>query len=74
MIVAFMLKTLMIVHLFFCCFMLIAAKSVIGVKKLKTLLEKEFDMKDLGAAKKILRMEIRRDGDARNYDYLRKVM
>ncbi|RVW84630.1 Retrovirus-related Pol polyprotein from transposon TNT 1-94 [Vitis vinifera] len=41
--------------------MLIAAKSMIEVNKLKSLLSKEFDMKDLGAAKKILGMEIHRD-------------
>ncbi len=41
--------------------MLISAKSILEVNKLKALLSKEFDMKDLGAAKKILGMEIRRD-------------
>ena len=41
--------------------MLIAAKSMVEVNKLKSLLSKEFDMKDLGAAKKILGMEIHRD-------------
>ena len=41
--------------------MLIAAKSMSEVNKLKTLLSREFDMKDLGTAKKILGMEIRRD-------------
>ena len=45
--------------------MLIAAKSMIEINKLKTLLRKEFDMKELGAAKKILGMEIRMDRDAR---------
>ncbi|KAL6316845.1 hypothetical protein AAG906_022515 [Vitis piasezkii] len=34
---------------------------MIEVNKLKSLLSKEFDMKDLGAAKKILGMEIHRD-------------
>uniref|UniRef100_A0A2N9GEX0 Integrase catalytic domain-containing protein n=1 Tax=Fagus sylvatica TaxID=28930 RepID=A0A2N9GEX0_FAGSY len=34
-------------------------------KRLKSLLHKEFEMKDLGAAKKILGMEIRRDREAR---------
>ena len=47
--------------LFYVDDMLIAAKSMIEVNKLKTLLRKEFDMKDLGMAKKILEMEIRRD-------------
>ena len=41
--------------------MLIAAKNMVDVNKLKSLLSREFDMKDLGAAKKILGMEIRRD-------------
>ena len=41
--------------------MLIAAKSMSEVNKLKTLLSREFEMKDLGATKKILGMEIHRD-------------
>ena len=41
--------------------MLIAAKKKSDVLKLKKLLSSEFDMKDLGAAKKILGMEIYRD-------------
>ena len=41
--------------------MLIAAKSMVKVNKLKSLLSKEFDMNDLGTAKKILGMEIHRD-------------
>ena len=41
--------------------MLIDAKSMSEVNKLKILLSREFDMKDLGAAKKILGMEIRRE-------------
>ena len=41
--------------------MLIAAKSTCEADRLKALLCKEFDMKDLGIAKKILGMEIRRD-------------
>ena len=59
--------------------MLIAAKSMRKVDKLKTLLHKEFDMKDLGTAKKILGMEIRRDRDSRKLlisqkNYIRKVL
>jgi len=42
---------------------LIAAKCMSKVNKLKTLLYREFDMKDLGTAKKIIGMEIRRDKD-----------
>ena len=41
--------------------MLITTKSMVEVNKLKSLLSKEFDMKDLGAAKKILGMEIHKD-------------
>ena len=36
--------------------MLIAARSMYEVERLKSLLYKEFEMKDLGAAKKILGM------------------
>ena len=45
--------------------MLIAAKSMCEVDRLKSLLYKEFEMKDLGAAKKILGMKIRRDREER---------
>ena len=38
--------------------MLIVAKSMSEVNKLKIMLIREFNMKDLGTAKKILRMEI----------------
>ena len=41
--------------------MLIVVKTMIGVNKLKALLSIEFDMKNLGVAKKLLGMEIRRD-------------
>ena len=41
--------------------MLIAAEKKSDVDKVKLLLSKEFDMKDLGAAKKILGMVIKRD-------------
>ena len=41
--------------------MLISAKNMIHVQKLKAQLKKKFDMKDLGEAKKILSMEITRD-------------
>lgn len=44
--------------------MLIAAKHPKDILQLKKLLSKEFDMKDLGAAKKILGMEIQRDRKA----------
>uniref|UniRef100_A0A2N9HC61 Integrase catalytic domain-containing protein n=1 Tax=Fagus sylvatica TaxID=28930 RepID=A0A2N9HC61_FAGSY len=59
--------------------MLIAAKSMCEVNRLKSLLHKEFEMKDLGAAKKILGMEIRKDRGARKLwlsqkNYIRKVL
>jgi hypothetical protein len=41
--------------------MLITAKSNVEITKLKKLLSSEFDMKDLGVAKKILGMKITRD-------------
>jgi len=41
--------------------MMIAAKNKTHAQKLKTQLKKEFDMKDLGEAKKIIGMEITRD-------------
>jgi hypothetical protein len=59
--------------------MLIATKSIVEVNKLKILLSREFDMKDLGVAKKILRMEIPRNKDAKRLwlsqaGYVKKVM
>jgi hypothetical protein len=45
--------------------MLIAANSIVKFNKLKVLLSREFDMKDLGIAKKILGMEIHRDKDVK---------
>ena len=41
--------------------MLIAAKNMCDIQNLKILLNGEFDMKDLGAVKKILGMELYRD-------------
>ena len=41
--------------------MLIAAKSMSDIDELKKQLSNEFEMKDLGAAKKILGMKISRD-------------
>ena len=40
---------------------LIPIKTMIKVNKLKALLSREFNMKDLGVAKKLLGMEIPRD-------------
>jgi hypothetical protein len=59
--------------------MLIAAKSMCEVNRLKSFLHKEFEMKDLGAAKKILGMEICRDREARKLwlsqkNYIKKVL
>ena len=59
--------------------MLITAKSIVEVNKLKVLLNREFDIKDLGVAKKIIGMEIRRDRDAKRLwlsqdGYVKKVL
>ena len=59
--------------------MLIAAKSIVEVNKLKVLLSREFNMKDLGASKKILGIEIHRDRDANKLwlsqaGYVKKVL
>ena len=59
--------------------MLIAANSIGEIDKLKTRLNKEFEMKDLGDAKKILGMEITRDRDQgvvylSQRHYLKKVL
>ena len=54
-------------HLFLTLYVddtIIAIKSKSDILNLKTMLSKEFDMKDLGAAKKILGMEIHRDRQA----------
>ena len=64
----------MMIHFFFLLLyvddMLIAAKSMIEDNKLKSLLSKAFDMKDLGVAKKILGMEIHMDRASGDYGYL----
>ena len=59
--------------------MLVATKSKQEIVKLKSLLSSEFDMKDLGAAKKILGIEIHRDRRAGKLwlsqkGYLKKVL
>jgi hypothetical protein len=59
--------------------MLIVAKSILEVNKLKVLLSREFDMKDLSATKNILEMEICRDMDAKRLwlfqaGYVKKVL
>jgi len=59
--------------------MLIAAKSQVDIDRLKAQLSKEFEMKDLGEAKKILGMEISRDRDRGKLwlsqkQYLQKVL
>lgn len=41
--------------------MLVTTKNMQDVNKLEALFGKEFDMKDLGAAKKLLGMEIYKD-------------
>ena len=56
-------------HLFFLLMyvddMLIAAKSIVEVNKLKVLLSRKFDIKNLGVTKKILGMEICMDRNAK---------
>ena len=41
--------------------MLVASKNMVEINRLKAQLARAFDMKDLGAAKQILGMEIHRD-------------
>ena len=58
--------------------MLIASKSQEEIEKLKNQLRKEFEMKDLGEAKKILGMEIKRDRHSKKLflsqkEYLKRV-
>ena len=59
--------------------MLIVAKSMCDIQNLKILLSGEFDMKDLGAAKKVLGMEIYRDRTQKRLflsqkDYIQKIL
>lgn len=59
--------------------MLIAANDMDDINRLKGLLGREFEMKDLGAAKKILGMEIRRDRSSKRLwlsqkSYIEKVL
>jgi len=41
--------------------MIVEKKSIVEINRLKALLSREFDMKDLGSTKQILGMEIHRD-------------
>ena len=59
--------------------MLIAAKSQVEIDRLKAQLSKEFEMKDLGEAKKLLGMESNRDKERgkiwlSHKQYLQKVL
>jgi len=54
--------------------MQIAARNKTHVQKLKAQLKKEFDMKDLGEAKKILGMEITRDRNTSRLWYPRRTI
>ena len=59
--------------------MLIAANHLRAINELKSMLSKEFDMKDLGATKKILGMDIHRDRSSRKLwlsqqGYIEKVL
>jgi hypothetical protein len=59
------ISSLLVDHLHTCWYMLIATKSMKEIVALKEQLSREFDMKDLGATKKILGMEIIRDRKSR---------
>ncbi|WVZ49528.1 hypothetical protein U9M48_000876 [Paspalum notatum var. saurae] len=77
MIVVYILNLLM-GHLY-TYYMLIAAKSKVDIANLKAQLSSEFEMKDLGAAKKILGMEISRDRNSvllflSQHSYIQKVL
>jgi len=52
--------------------MLITTKDMSKVDKLKAQLKQEFEMKDLIAAKKILKIKIHRKGKKENCSYLRR--
>jgi len=59
--------------------MLIASKSISAIDKLKKDLSFEFEMKDLGEAKKVLGMEIERDRRSGKVsltqkEYLKKIL
>jgi len=54
--------------------MLIATRYKTHVQKLKAQLKKEFDMKDLGEAKKILGMKFTRDRSTADFGYFRRTM
>lgn len=68
MIVVFILKGIMMGHFLYLLLyvddMLMEAKDKGEIGKIKAHLSKEFEMKDLGAAKKMLGMEILRDRKA----------
>ena len=51
----------MIILMLYVADMLIACQDMSKINELKGMSNSEFDMKNLGAAKKILRMEIKRD-------------
>jgi len=51
----------MIILMLYVDHILFACRDMPKINELKGMLNSEFDMKDLGAAKKILRMEIKRD-------------
>jgi hypothetical protein len=62
-----------------CRYMLIAVKSKIDIANLKTQLSSEFEMKNLGATKKILGIEISRDRKSdllffSQHSYIQKVL
>src|SRR6185437_8611634 len=69
-------------HLYTCCYMLMTCLLLPRAEKITTvkkLLSSEFDMKDLGVAKKILGMEITRDRKSgllflSQHNYINKVL
>jgi len=59
--------------------MLITSQNLLAIQKLKSLLSNEFEMKDIGAAKKIWGMEIKRDRVQKKFflcqkEYIQKVL
>ena len=64
MIAVFISSDVMMSRFYIYYYMLIAAKDRGEIDMVQVQLSKEFEIKDLGAAKKILRMEISRNGKA----------
>ena len=59
--------------------MLIASQNLLAIQRLKSLLGSEFEMKDMGVAKNIFGMEIKKDRDQKKLflcqkEYIKKVL